>query len=632
MRGRSWQRGAVLALAICALAPRAAAASAYYVNDSATEGDRPFPGCAAMGPGASAAPCGTCARPCDSPQLAYDANPVGPGDVLYLNAGRYSPDAGAPGLALTTAGKNGRAGAPLVVEGLVDPSGRCARDDAGVPLVLVDGQGTGSVGVFLTVSFVTLKGFGITNMAPAGIEPFGSGVRIVDSPGAPDAGVDGFVVTGMDIYGLSGGFASPVDIDDWVNSCTGCEVSWNRLHDCPSCGPALWLLGTPDVRVVGNEIWGNTFFATSTPSQLHLQGAPAPVIQNNLVYGNGGDALGLHGCPSSSKCGAQTSSPALVINNTFWGNALVSVDNDTAEIAIRSGADGATFRNNLLGFGRGPAFYSDGTTFTSSDYNGFFPLGDAGYALLGGTAAADLQQWRALGYDRNGAEADPLFVSDADFHLRSPAGWFDPDGDLRGDALTSPFLDFGDPATPIGAQRTPNQGRVNLGAYGGTGEASLTPVKLAGISGDGQVADAGAPVAQPLAVSVRFAENGLGAAGVAVAFAVISGDGRVAPAETVTDAAGTATAQLTLGASASTTVLASLPRALGAGEVTFTATALVTPPPDAGPDAGADAGALGPLDVSCNCASGGRPAVLALLLLAAAFLRRRRPRQGDGDP
>ncbi|HZN95012.1 MAG TPA: hypothetical protein VFB81_20000, partial [Myxococcales bacterium] len=179
----SWQVGAVLALG--ALAPRLAFAASYYVNDSSTAGDQPFPGCAAMGAGVPSAPCGTCASPCASPQLAYDANPVGPGDTIYLNAGRYSPDAGSPGLAMVFPGKEGLSGSPLVVEGLLDPSGRCARDDAGVPLVLLDGQGTGTVGVLLDVSYVTLKGFGITGMAPSAMEPFGSGVRIAGPFGAP---------------------------------------------------------------------------------------------------------------------------------------------------------------------------------------------------------------------------------------------------------------------------------------------------------------------------------------------------------------------------------------------------------------------------------------------------------------
>src|SRR5262245_14087021 len=210
----SWQFGAVLAL--CALAPRFALATTYYVNDSSTAGDRPFPGCAAMGAGVATEPCGSCARPCDSPQLAYDANPVGPGDTIYLNAGRYSMDAGWPGLVMDVPGKEGARGAPLVVEGLVDPYGRCARDNTGTPLVLMDGQDAGSAGIVIEVSFITVKGIGITNMAQNDPDPFGSGVRISGPYGAPGNATEGYVVTGMEIYGLRGAGASPVDVDGWL--------------------------------------------------------------------------------------------------------------------------------------------------------------------------------------------------------------------------------------------------------------------------------------------------------------------------------------------------------------------------------------------------------------------------------
>jgi hypothetical protein len=40
--------------------------------------------------------------------------------------------------------------------------------------------------------------------------------------------------------------------------------------------------------------------------------------------------------------------------------------------------------------------------------------------------------------------------------------------------VTSPCIDAGDPASPIGQEPFPNGGRINMGAYGGTAEASLS--------------------------------------------------------------------------------------------------------------------------------------------------------------
>ena len=62
---------------------------------------------------------------------------------------------------------------------------------------------------------------------------------------------------------------------------------------------------------------------------------------------------------------------------------------------------------------------------------------------------------------------------DGDYHLKSQAGrWLTDEGRWTTDAVTSPCIDVGDPMSPVGLEPFPNGGRVNMGAYGGTGEAS----------------------------------------------------------------------------------------------------------------------------------------------------------------
>jgi methionine-rich copper-binding protein CopC len=131
----------------------------------------------------------------------------------------------------------------------------------------------------------------------------------------------------------------------------------------------------------------------------------------------------------------------------------------------------------------------------TSDYNDIFVLGGANVGNKGeGVAYASLADWRArTGQDAHSLSADPLFANAAagDFHLRSNGGRYDP---ARGfpasdpaawviDVVTSPCIDAGDPATPTGWEPPPNGNRVNLGAYGGTSEASktdLTPPTVIG--------------------------------------------------------------------------------------------------------------------------------------------------------
>ena len=60
-----------------------------------------------------------------------------------------------------------------------------------------------------------------------------------------------------------------------------------------------------------------------------------------------------------------------------------------------------------------------------------------------------------------------------DYHLKSQAGRWDPASQSWvQDDVTSPCIDAGDPDMPVGDEPMPNGGRINMGAYGGTPEAS----------------------------------------------------------------------------------------------------------------------------------------------------------------
>jgi len=81
-----------------------------------------------------------------------------------------------------------------------------------------------------------------------------------------------------------------------------------------------------------------------------------------------------------------------------------------------------------------------------------------------------------LGYwDNNGTPDDPEddFLVEGDYHLKSQAGRYDPNTKTWvKDDITSPCIDAGDPLSPIMYEPFPNGGRINMGAYGGTAEAS----------------------------------------------------------------------------------------------------------------------------------------------------------------
>jgi predicted outer membrane repeat protein len=78
-------------------------------------------------------------------------------------------------------------------------------------------------------------------------------------------------------------------------------------------------------------------------------------------------------------------------------------------------------------------------------------------------------------WDPNGTpvDANDDFWVQGDCHLKSQAGRYDPNScTWATDDVSSPCIDAGDPISAIGYEPFPNGGIVNMGAYGGTAEAS----------------------------------------------------------------------------------------------------------------------------------------------------------------
>jgi len=119
-----------------------------------------------------------------------------------------------------------------------------------------------------------------------------------------------------------------------------------------------------------------------------------------------------------------------------------------------------TVTNSIIYFNGNPPITESTATITYSDVQG---------------------SWPGLG----NIDADPLFVwlywisSDStktgDYHLKSQAGRWDPNSQAWvQDNVTSPCIDKGDPVSPVGDEPVPNGGVINMGAYGGTAQASMT--------------------------------------------------------------------------------------------------------------------------------------------------------------
>jgi len=219
------------------------------------------------------------------------------------------------------------------------------------------------------------------------------------------------------------------------------------------------------------------------------------VIQNNLIYGNcakvtGGGGIyctcnypSCNSCPIISNC-------TIVGNTTGWDctGSYSRGGGIYCSTGIYHVVTNCIIRGNIADDGPEIALneYSINPvepvvrlTISHSDVQGGQSMVYVhGYCDLNwGEGNVDVDPCFAEpGYwDPNGTPEEPNddFWGEGDYHLKSQAGRWDPNSQSWvQDDVTSPCIDAGDPMLLIGHEPFPNGGIVNMGAYGGTAEAS----------------------------------------------------------------------------------------------------------------------------------------------------------------
>lgn len=270
-------------------------------------------------------------------------------------------------------------------------------------------------------------------------------------------------------------------------------VRGNRVEDnhCYSDhGGGIALNGT--VTLAGNIIRGNRVeLGYGWGGGVLLAGDCQAIMTGDVIDGN--YAPGIGGGVFVDEGAVATLDHELIVNNRTSqpdkGGAAVYVDGGwdwVNDVPLRSSARliGCTVANNTSPGANG----GNGVTV---EYQSaaeivdcvFWGNGDDFYLRQDGlslTAAWTLSA-EPLPGDGN-FSADPLLadLAGGDFHLKSAAGRWDPaaSGDAGGwvvDPVTSPAIDRGDPAADFSREQWPNGGRLNLGVYGNTPQASRTP-------------------------------------------------------------------------------------------------------------------------------------------------------------
>lgn len=185
------------------------------------------------------------------------------------------------------------------------------------------------------------------------------------------------------------------------------------------------------------------------------------IIRNCLFSGNKSNAYGAI---------YQYQGQVDLINCTFAGNmaldgraaAVFAYDNDYTILRAR---------NCIFWDGDVELFGDESAQFDIrySDIQGDYPgVGNMNQDPL----FVDAGYWDDFGTPED--PNDDIWIN-GDHHLQSLAGYWSTDSQswLLAPA-DSPCIDAGDPNSPIGQESSPNGGRINMGVYGGTDQASLS--------------------------------------------------------------------------------------------------------------------------------------------------------------
>ncbi len=210
-------------------------------------------------------------------------------------------------------------------------------------------------------------------------------------------------------------------------------------------------------------VWLNTY-ERSKGGGIYNSGSN-PVLTGCLFSRNSADVGG--GILTANGSNLTLTNCTFAQNSAQYGSALgcsfpVSHYNDPSNVRLA----------NCILWDQGDEIYNrDGSTvaITYSDVRGGWE----------GEGNIDVDPCFAeSGYWADGWDSNAVWV-DGDYHLKSQAGRWNPISESWVvDDVTSSCIDAGDPNSLIGHEPFPNGGIINMGAYGGTPEASKSPAGL----------------------------------------------------------------------------------------------------------------------------------------------------------
>jgi len=234
-----------------------------------------------------------------------------------------------------------------------------------------------------------------------------------------------------------------------------CTIRNNINSSQAGCGAGVYCwqskvwLSNSDIsfnRTMADSSGGGIFCGGSS-SRLTLERC---IVSNNTAGSGGGVFVG----PPANARQDNTREYVRITNCTIADNSLTGTLSASSGGGIHSVSSDIVIRSSIV-------WYNDGTDVLLLNPTSNNPI------LYSNTG----QDYSGLG----NMSLPPLFASatDSDYHLQSVTGRYDPRYSTWVlDSSHSPCIDAGDPQDSVGSEPYPNGRRINMGAYGGTREAS----------------------------------------------------------------------------------------------------------------------------------------------------------------
>jgi L-ascorbate metabolism protein UlaG (beta-lactamase superfamily) len=341
-------------------------------------------------------------------------------------------------------------------------------------------------GEYVITESVTFRGKAVTvrseegpdettiRMSETPADANGAGVVIFESGEDDGSALEGFTLTGGSDHGVyCGPHSSPTFTNcTIVGNTAPTRDGWGHSGGGVCCGPYSSPTLT-NCTITGNSAHGYE----SSGGGVYCNWDSSPTLINCSISGNWAWQGGGVGCNSDSA--------ATLTNCTIVGNSALHAGGMFCWVSSPTLTNCILWGNTAPRGGEISVENAGTLSLTYSNVAG----GQNGVSVQGGT----------LNWGEGNLDADPRFADpgywvdvndpnivvepndpnavwiDGDYHLKSQAGRWDPNSESWVvDDVTSPCIDAGDPNSPVGDEPDPNGGVINMGAYGGTAEASMS--------------------------------------------------------------------------------------------------------------------------------------------------------------